>query len=69
MYKQVQETKIIQTIGQYTIAKSIEQTYWDNGVRFGKPQTWYDICLDNGDGDIIASYDKLNSALKWAKEH
>ena len=37
MYKKIQKTKIIQTIGEYTIIKSVEQTYWDNGERFGKP--------------------------------
>ena len=68
MYKKIQKTKIIQTICEYTIIKSVEQTYWDNGERFGKPHTWYDICLDGRDGDIVTSYKKLNAARKWAKE-
>jgi hypothetical protein len=69
MKKEVVETKVMQTIGVYTIVKSVEQTYWDNGKRFGRANIWYDICLDGGDGDIVASYDKLNDARRWAKEN
>lgn len=69
MRKEIKETKIIQTIGKYTIVKSVEQMYWDDGRRAGNPQNWYDICLDDGNGDIVASYDKLNEARKWAKEN
>ena len=69
MYKKVEGTKVIQTIGAYTIVKSIEQTYWDNGKRFGGAVVWYDIYLGGGDGDIVASFDKLNEARKWAKEN
>lgn len=67
MYKEIIETKIMQTIGAYTIVKSVEQAYWDNGKRFGTPDVWYDIYLDGGDGDIVASYDKLNDARRWAR--
>ena len=69
MYKEIEETKVMQTIGAYTIIKSVEQEYLDNGKIYGKPQTWYDICLDDGDGDIVYSCDKLNEARKWAKEN
>lgn len=67
MRKEIIETKNMQTIGAYTIVKSVERTYWDNGKRFGSPHTWYDICLDGGNGDIVASYDKLNEARRWAR--
>ena len=68
MYKEIIETKVMQTIGAYTIVKSAEQTYWDNGKRFGRAQTWYDICLDGGNGDIYESCDKLQAARKRIKE-
>lgn len=69
MRKEIEETKIIQTIGEYTIVKSVEQMYWDDGGRAGRSHNWYDICLDGGNGDIVASFDKLNAARKWAKEN
>ena len=69
MYKEIEETKVMQTIGAYTIVKSIEQTYWDNGKRYGRTNTWYDICLNGGDGDIVASFDKLNDTRKWARSN
>lgn len=69
MYKEIEETKVMQTIGIYTIIKSVEQAYLENGKTFGKPETWYDVCIDDGDGDIVISFDKLNEARKWAKEN
>jgi hypothetical protein len=68
MYKEVIETKIMQTIGDYTIVKSVEQNYWDDGTRAGRMHNHYDVCLDGGNGDIVASFDKLNEARKWARE-
>ena len=65
--KEVIETKIVQTIGAYTIIKSVEQAYWDDGTRAGRAHNWYDICLDGGNGDIVASYEKLNDARRWAR--
>ena len=59
----------METIGVYTIIKSTEQVYWDDGKRFGSADVWYDVCLDGGNGDIVASFDKLNEARKWAKEN
>ena len=68
MYKKTIKTENIQTLGNYTIVKSVEQTYWDNGKKFGVAQTWYDICLDGGNGDILESYCRLQDARKRIKE-
>ena len=69
MYIETESTKVMETIGVYTIIKSTEQAYWDNGKRFGSADVWYDIYLDGGDGDIVASFDKLNNARKWARSN
>lgn len=68
MWKKVIKSEPMQTIGDYTIVKSVEQTYWDNGKKFGKAKSWYDICLCNGDGDIVESYATFRDARKRAKE-
>ena len=68
MRKEILETKVMQTIGDYTIVKSVEQTYWDNGKKFGRAKSWYDICLCDGEGDIVDSYYKLRDAKIRAKE-
>lgn len=68
MYKKTIKTENIQTLGNYTIVKSVEQTYWDNGKKFGAAQTWYDICLDGGNGDILESSDKIRTAKRRIKE-
>lgn len=67
MYTKIIETKVMQTIGAYTIVKSKEQMHWDNGKPFGRQQIWYDICLDGGNGDIVISFRKLSEARRWAR--
>lgn len=69
VYKNVLEHKLIQTIGQYGIVKVVEQHYFDDGSKFGRKYVVYDVCLDNGDGDIVASFNMLKLAYKYAKEN
>lgn len=68
MEKKVVDASIVETIGEYGIAKIKEDTVWSNGKVFGR-KTFYDVCLDKGDGDIVASFNKLSDARKWAKEN
>lgn len=68
MEKKVVDASIIETVGEYGIAKVKEETIWNNGKVFGK-KTFYDVCLDKGEGDIVASFTKINDARKWAKEN
>ena len=67
MYKEVLEHKTVQIIGQYGIVKTKEQYYLDDGKRFGREHVVYDVCLECGDGDIVASFSMLKLARKWAK--
>ena len=69
MYKEIIETKVMQTIGAYTIVKSVEQAYWDDGTRAGRVHNVYDVYLGNEEGDIVYSCDKLNDARRWTKEN
>lgn len=62
-------SEIVETIGEYTIVKTKERMLDVNGIPYGNIQTWYDICLDHGDGDIVASYDNIKGARKWVKEN
>lgn len=68
MERKVVDASIVETIGEYGIAKVKEETVWNNGKVFGK-KTFYDVCLEHGEGDIVASFNKLNDARKWAKEN
>lgn len=69
MDKIIKKNKMLQPIGKYTIVRTVEITYFYNDKMHEKSKTWYDVCLDNGDGDIVYSCDKLNEARKWAKEN
>lgn len=61
-------SEIIEHIGEYGIVKSKEETLFDNGKIF-KRTTWYDVCLEHGEGDIVASFNKIIDARKWVKEN
>ena len=67
--RQLISSEIVLTIGEYAIVKTKEKILDENGKQYGKIQTWFDICLDNGYGDIVASYDNIRAARKWAKEN
>lgn len=69
MWKKVLESKIMEVIGEYGIVKSKEQEYLPNGSKNGKVKTWYDVCLDEGDGDIVVSCTSLKEARQWAKDN
>ena len=68
MEKKVVEASIVETIGEYGIAKVKEETIWNNGKVFGR-KIFYDVCLAYGEGDIVASFCKIGDARKWAKEN
>ena len=69
MYKESCEHKIIQKIGQYGIVRAKEQQFLNNGEKFGPKHVVYDVCLEHGNGDIVASFDMLKLARQWAKEN
>lgn len=68
MENRVVEASTVETIGEYGIVKVKEEAVWDNGKVFGK-KTFYDVCLECGEGDIVASFTKLNDARKWVKDN
>ena len=68
MEKKVVEASIVETIGVYGIVKVKEETTWDNGKVFNH-KTFYDVCLEYGEGDIVASFNKISEARKWAKDN
>lgn len=69
MEKKTIESFKVETIGEYGIIRCREKWYWDNGKVCGGTQIWYDIALDKGDGDIVASFNGIRAARKWAKEN
>lgn len=68
MERRVVESYIVEVIGEYGIAKVKEETVWDNKKVFGR-KTFYDVCLEHGEGDIVASFNKISEARKWSKEN
>ena len=69
MFRKTLSSEIVTTIDEYTIVKSVEQEYYYDCTKCGKPRTWYDICLDNGDGDIVFSCTDLDMAIDWIKNY
>lgn len=68
MEKKVVDVELIEKIGEYGIVKTKEKIIWNNGKVFGMSIS-YDICLEHGDGDIVASFNKIKEAHKWIKEN
>lgn len=68
MERKVVDSVIVAVIGEYGITRVMEHTMWNNGKVFGK-KILYDVCLDKGEGDIVASFERLVEARKWAKEN
>lgn len=68
MERKVVDSVVVETIGEYGIVKVKEDTVWNNGKVFGS-KILYDVCLEQGEGDIVASFDILIDACRWAKEN
>lgn len=68
MEKRVINSELKEVIGEYGIVKVKEQTIWSNGKVCGSTII-YDVCLEQGEGDIVASFRKIKDAKKWAKEN
>ena len=68
MERKVVDSFLVTIVGEYGIVRVFEHIVWNNGKVFRK-QIIYDVCLDRGEGDIVASFDKIIDARKWAKEN
>ena len=68
MESKIDSAIVVAIIGEYGIVKVKEITVWNNHKMLGR-KTFYDVCLEHGDGDIVASFDNIKEARKWAKEN
>ena len=68
MERKVVDSMLVFTVGEYGIVRSVEHVVWNSGQVFRK-QIVYDVCLERGEGDIVASFNKIIDARKWAKEN
>ena len=68
MERKVVDSMLVLTVGEYGIIRVFEHILLDNGKIFAK-KIIYDVCLDYGEGDIVASFNKFIDARKWAKEN
>lgn len=66
--KHILSYQLIEIIGEYHILKSKERILDIKGKPFGRIQTWYDVCLNNENLDIVSSFKTKRDAIKWAKE-
>jgi hypothetical protein len=66
MEREILSIEIVETIGEYTILRTKEIAIGGQGRH---KMTFYDVCLDSGNGDIVCSCQNLKEARKWAKEN
>lgn len=69
MTREIISRKLVKTINEYGIVESKERKLDVYGKQYGRMQTWYDVCLDAGDGDIVYSCRNLIKAERWTKEN
>lgn len=68
MNKEIIEIKVVAIINNYGIQRCKERYLDVDGKPFGRIHTWFDVCEDQGNGDIVESFKTLREAKKWAKE-
>ena len=68
MERKVVDSFVVALVGEYGIVRVVEHITWNNGKVFNK-HIIYDVCLEHGEGDIVASFYKIKEARKWAKEN
>ena len=68
MERRVIYFNVVELIGEYGIVKSKEQLVWNNGKVFST-KVFYDVALNQGYGDIVASFNNVGEARAWAKEN
>ena len=69
MEKEIIEIKVVAIIGDYGIQKCKERYLDIYGKPFGRIHTWFDVCEEQGNGNMIESFKTLREAKKWAKEN
>lgn len=69
MGKVILSCDIVAIVGEYGIQKTRERMVDSEGKPFGKVVTWYDVCIEQGNGDMVESFKTLKEARKWAKEN
>lgn len=68
MGKVVIDSKKVKEINSLGIFRCAEKDLNFEGAPYGHTIVWYDVCADNGEGDIIDSFKTLSSAEKFARE-
>ena len=61
--------KVIETVNGLGIVRCEEYLVNHNDKLVGHKNVWYDICLDNGEGDIIESFKTSKAARAAAKKY
>ena len=69
MDRYVISCELVAMTKKYGILKSKEKSLDSQGRPYGPVQTWYDVCLECGEGDIVASFGNLRAATRWVKEN
>lgn len=58
---------LIETVNGFGIVRCEEKEVNSYGELVGHKKVWYDVCDDNGEGDILESYKTLKAARNAAK--
>lgn len=62
------KTEKVAEIWGLGIIRCEEKKVTADGEVYGQKNVWYDVCLDNGNGDIIESFKTKKAAEKFARD-
>lgn len=70
MMKNIKTLKagLVETVNGFGIVRCEEKEVNMYDELVGHKKVWYDVCLDNGEGDIIESFKTLKAARNAAEK-
>lgn len=68
MDKMVLETGLVKVVGSFGIVRTVEKKVDASWKPYGHETVWYDVCVDEGHGMIVASFKRYRDAWNWAMD-
>ena len=67
MEKRIILSAVVYTNEKYGVVKCKERWCANDGKFISKVETWYDVCLEKGNGDIVASFKTMKEAKQYIR--
>lgn len=62
-------SKVVELVNDLGIVRCEEKLADCDRNPYGQAMVWYDVCQNNGEGDIIESFTTLEAARRYAEKY